>query len=57
MKLKKVAYPSSLPHFPLSSMHKVIGEAVLLIFFFKIAQLDLESCLLPPFHKSIRSGL
>jgi hypothetical protein len=29
MKLKKVAYPSSLPNFSLSSMHKVVGAAVL----------------------------
>jgi hypothetical protein len=29
MKLKIVAYPSSLPHFSLSSMHEAVGEAVL----------------------------
>jgi hypothetical protein len=37
MKLKKVAYCSSLPHFSLSSMHKVVGEAILPNTFSKIA--------------------
>jgi hypothetical protein len=45
MKLQKIAYPSPLPHFSLSSMHEGVDEAVLPnIFFFKIAQLRLESC-------------
>jgi len=35
MKLKKVAYPSSLPHLSLPSMHEVIGEAALLNSFLK----------------------
>jgi len=29
MKLKKVAYYSSLTHFSLSTMHEVVGEAIL----------------------------
>jgi hypothetical protein len=45
MKLKKVAYPGSLPHFSLLSMHEAIGEAVLPnIFFSKTVQLHLKSC-------------
>jgi len=44
MKLKKVAYPSSLTHFSLSSMHEAVGEAVLPNSFSKTAQLHLESC-------------
>jgi len=43
MKLKKVAYPSSLPHFSLPSMYEVVGEVILPNSFFKIAQLHLES--------------
>jgi len=35
MKLKKVAYCSSLLHFFLSSMHEVVGEAILPNTFFK----------------------
>ena len=41
---EKVAYPSSLPHFSLLSMHEAVGEAVLPNSFSKIAQLHLESC-------------
>jgi len=41
---KKVAYCSSLPHFSLSSMHEVVGEAILPNTFSKTAQLHLESC-------------
>ena len=44
MKLKKVAYCSSLTHFSLSTMHEVVGEAILLNTFFKTTQLYLESC-------------
>jgi hypothetical protein len=44
MKLENVAYPSSFPHFSLSSMHEAIGEAVLPNNFSKTAQLHLESC-------------
>jgi hypothetical protein len=44
MKLKKVAYPNSLPHFSLSSMHEAVDEAVLPNNFFKTAQLHRESC-------------
>jgi hypothetical protein len=44
MKLKKVAYPSSLPHFSLSSIHEVAGEAILPNTFSKTAQFYLESC-------------
>jgi len=44
MKLKKVAYCSSLPHFALSTMHEVVDEAILSNTFSKTAQLHLESC-------------
>jgi len=44
MKLKKVAYCSSLPHFSLSSMHELVDEAILPNTFSKTAQLHLESC-------------
>jgi len=37
MKLKKVAYSSSLPHFFLPSMQEVVGEAILPNIFSKIA--------------------
>ena len=43
--LKKIAYPSFLPHLFLLSIHEVVGEAVLSNSFSKIAQLYLESCL------------
>jgi len=43
MKLKKVAYCSSLPHFSLSIMHEVVGEAILSNTFSKTVQLYLES--------------
>jgi hypothetical protein len=35
VKPKKVACHSSFPHFPLSAMHEVVGEAVLLNNFFQ----------------------
>ena len=41
MKLKKIAYCSSLPHFSLLSMHKVVSEAILTNTFYKIGQLHL----------------
>jgi hypothetical protein len=34
---EKIAYCSFLPHFSLSSIHKVIDETILLNIFFKIA--------------------
>jgi hypothetical protein len=36
---KKVAYCSSLPHFSLSTIHEVVGEAILPNNFSKTAQL------------------
>ena len=39
VKLKKVAFPSSLIYFPLSTIHEVVGETVLPNSFSKIAQL------------------
>jgi hypothetical protein len=39
MKLKKIAFSSFLPHFPLSTMYEAVGEAALLNFFFKTTQL------------------
>jgi len=53
MKLKKIAYCSSLPHFSLSSMHEVVVEAILPNIFFKTAQLHLESCSWSYFLKKI----
>ena len=41
---EKVAYCSYLPHFSLSSMQEVVGEAILPNTFSKVAQLHLESC-------------
>jgi len=41
---EKSSYYSSFPHFSLSSMHKVVVEAILPNTFFKTAQLHLESC-------------
>jgi len=41
---EKIAYCSSLPHFSLSSMHKVVVEGILPNTFSKTAQLHLESC-------------
>jgi hypothetical protein len=43
MKLKKVAYTSSLPHFTVSSTHEVIGEANLPNSFSKTVELHLKS--------------
>jgi hypothetical protein len=37
MKLKKIAYCSSLSHFSISSMHEVVGEAILPNIFSKTA--------------------
>jgi hypothetical protein len=39
MKLKKVAYCSSLSHFSLSTMHEAVGKAILPNTFSKTAQL------------------
>jgi hypothetical protein len=41
---EKVVYSSALSHFFLSSMYKIIGEAILPNNFFKTAKLYLESC-------------
>jgi hypothetical protein len=43
MKLKKLAYPSSLPHFSVLSKHEVVRETVLPNNLLKTSQLDLES--------------
>jgi hypothetical protein len=32
---EKIAFPSFLPHFPLSTMHEAVGEAALLNIFLK----------------------
>ena len=52
MKLQKVAYLNSFPHFSLSSMYEVVGEAVLLNIFSKTVQLHLKSCLWSCFQKN-----
>jgi len=43
MKLEKSSLLQLLPHFSLSTMHKVVGEAILPNTFSKTAQLYLES--------------
>jgi hypothetical protein len=43
MKLEKSSLLQLLPHFSLSTMYEVVGEAILPNTFFKTAQLHLES--------------
>jgi len=48
MKLKKVAYPNSLPHFSFPSMHEAVDETVLPNSFSKTAHLHYKAV-----HKAV----
>jgi hypothetical protein len=50
---EKIAYPSSLPHFSLLSMHEAIGEAVLPNIFFQNSSASPKKLLMKLFSKKI----
>jgi len=53
MKLKKLAYCNSLPHFFLPSMQKVVGEVILSNIFFQNSLALFRKLLMKLFYKKI----